>query len=166
MKDPKWLALARKYVGVREIPGARHAKQILIWWLAVANWVRDDETPWCGAFVGGVLKEAGLKVQKGGASARKWMEFGKPLDAPAVGCIVIFWRGKRLGWKGHVGFVVGQDQQGNLMVLGGNQNNQVSIRPFARNRVLGYRWPSIGPKRERFNLPIIGSDGKLSKNEA
>ena len=166
MKDPKWLAIARKYVGVREIPGKRHAKAILTWWLAVANWIKDDETPWCGAFVAGVLKEAGYPVQKGGASARKWLKFGKVLNEPCVGCIVIFWRGKRLGWSGHVGFVVGKDRFGNLMVLGGNQNDQVCIRPFSTNRVLGYRWPSIWPFKERFSLPIIDSNGKVSTNEA
>jgi hypothetical protein len=60
---------------------------------------------------------------------------------------------------------VGKDKAGNLMTLGGNQGDQVSIRPFPMSRVLGYRWPEkevviLAP------LPILGSDGKISTNEA
>jgi uncharacterized protein (TIGR02594 family) len=140
MLDPSWVAIARGYVGLLEIAGGRHNPKVLEWWRAVgASWFKDDETPWCGAFVGGVLAEAGISpLAKGaGASARAWLNFGARLDRPAVGCIVVF---ERAG-GGHVGFVVGKEQRGNLMVLGGNQGDGVNIRPFATARVLGYRWP-------------------------
>ena len=48
------------------------------------------------------------------------------LNNPAYGCIVVF---SRAG-GGHVGFLVGKDKQGNLMILGGNQSNAVNIKPF------------------------------------
>lgn len=165
MSGPQWLDIARRYIGLREIKGGRHHPQILQWWQDIgAGWYRDDETPWCGAYVGGVLKEAGFPmIPKGdGARAKAWLAYGKKLDRPAVGCIVVF---DRTG-GGHVGFVVGRDQNGNLMVLGGNQSDGVNIKPFARNRILGYRWPSVWPAEHRFNLPLLTSDGKLSTNEA
>jgi hypothetical protein len=42
----------------------------------------------------------------------------------------------------------------------------VNIRPFALNRVAGYRWPSAYPSTGRFNLPVLDSDGKVSEDEA
>lgn len=162
-KGPRWLDQARKYIGLTEISDTWHNTKIVEWWNGL---FRDDETPWCGAFVAGVLRECGMDVAKGFAGARNWLKFGLEIDKPAYGCIVIFWRGKRSGWSGHVGFVVGKDRLGNLMVLGGNQGNAVNIKPFATTRVLGYRWPGIAPFPERYNLPLLDSDGKLSTNEA
>lgn len=163
---PPWLDVARSYIGQREIKGARHNPAILSWWQRMGSHFRDDETPWCGAFVGGVLAEAGLPKFAKGAAARAWLGYGKPLDRPAYGCIVVFWRGKPSGWSGHVGFLVGVDRAGNLMVLGGNQSDAVNIKPFSRSRVLGYRWPSVWPHDERFSLPVLDSDGRVSTNEA
>lgn len=167
MSEPSWLKVARKYIGLKEIPGKHHSPTIVRWWGLLKSGIRDDETPWCGAYVGGVLREDGLSVGKGGAAARSWLDAGSVLDKPAFGCIVVFWRGKKSGWSGHVGFLVGVDKRGNLMILGGNQGNMVSIKPFPRERVLGYRWPTgLNPLPERYNLPVLSSDGKLSTNEA
>lgn len=163
---PRWLDRARSYLGMREIPGAAHNPVIIRWWERIKAPFRDDETPWCGAFVGGVLAEEGLPIVPGPAGARNWLKLGVPLDRPAVGCVVVFWRGKPSGWSGHVGFVVGRDRFGNLMVLGGNQGDAVTIKPFSRDRVLGYRWPSVWPTKERFDLPLLTSDGKVSTDEA
>lgn len=162
---PFWLDKARLYVGLEETKGHFHHPKILTWWEKIKTPFRDDETPWCAAFVGGVLEECKIRSSRS-AAARSYLKYGIPLDRPAVGAIVIFWRGKRSGWSGHVGFVVGVDEKGNLMVLGGNQGDQVSIRPFSRSRVLGYRWPSVRPHDWRYDLPILNSDGKLSAKEA
>lgn len=165
MKELAWIARARNYIGLREIDGSRHSPKIVSWWQAIgAPWFKDDETPWCGAYVGGVLSEVGIPppARGAGASARAWLKFGVKLDEPAYGAIVVFERGA----GGHVGFVVGRDQHDNLMVLGGNQGDAVNIKPFAPARVLGYRWPSKFPLAERFNLPLLTSDGRPSKNEA
>lgn len=166
MNDTAWIAVARTYLGQKETKGPHHNPHILKWWKNIGAPFEDDETPWCGAFVGGVLSEVGIKPVKGGASARSWLRLPVKLDRPAVGSVVIFWRGSKGGASGHVGFVVGQDQKGNMMVLGGNQGDAINIKPFGKDRVLGYRWPGIYPYEERFNLPVINSDGKLSTNEA
>ena len=164
MPEPRWLARAREYIGLREIVGPKHNAIILRWWEAIKAPFRDDETPWCAGYVGGVLEAEGIKSTRS-AAARSYLKFGTALPAPAVGCIVVFWRGKPSGWSGHVGFVVGKDKAGNLMVLGGNQGNAVNIKPFGKDRVLGYRWPDNSVKPDA-KLPLLRSDGKLSRDEA
>lgn len=49
-------------------------------------------------------------------------------------------------------------------VLGGNHGDMVSIKPFGKERVLGYRWP--GADVAYTSLPILRLDGKVSTNEA
>jgi uncharacterized protein (TIGR02594 family) len=168
MNEPKWIQIARSHIGEREIKGPKHNPLIVRWWEALKAPFRDDETAWCGAFVGGVLYEAGMadKVVKGPAGARNWLNCGVPLSKPALGAIVVFWRGSPKGWSGHVGFVAGKDRFGHLMVLGGNQGDAVNIKPFGTDRVLGYRWPSVWPAESRYDLPILTSDGRVSRNEA
>jgi hypothetical protein len=52
--------------------------------------------------------------------------------------VVVFWRGAREGWQGHVGFYVGRGA-GQVLVLGGNQSNAVTVASFTESRLLGYR---------------------------
>jgi uncharacterized protein (TIGR02594 family) len=167
LASPAWFTIALSYLGTREIPGARHNPVILGWWKRLGIAIRDDETPYCAGFVGSVLKEAGLDVTGATASARSFLKVGKKIDEPALGAVVVFWRGKPSGWSGHVGFVAGKDKHGNLMVLGANQKNTVSIAPFSEDRVLGYRWPTgFLPLPQRYDLPVLDSDGRVSTNEA
>ena len=178
MSELKWVAEARKYIGTKEIKGAKHNDLVLGLWRAafeatnqpITTPFKNDETAWCGGFVGGVLAKAGLghHIPQSFAMARSWLKAGTKLNNPAYGCVVVFWRGSRTGSSGHVGFVVGRDSRGNLMVLGGNQSDQVNIMPFDKSRVLGYRWCGTQdmPATHRFALPILASDGKVSKNEA
>lgn len=164
--DPAWLATARQYLGQKEIKGPHHNPHILKWWKDIGAPFKDDETAWCGAFVGGVLSETGIKPVSGGAAARAWSKLPVKLDRPAYGCVVVFWRNSPSSGLGHVGFVVGVDKFGNLMVLGGNQGDAVTIKPFDKGRVVGYYWPGVYPYEDRFKLPVLNSDGKLSTNEA
>lgn len=165
-----WLRLASSYLGLREYKGNRHNPKILEWWIKLGLPFRNDETPWCAGYVGGVLEEAGIRSTRSAAArSYNWKRWGMLLHGPAVGAIVSMWRGSKRGAYGHVGFVVGRDRFGNLMVLGGNQGNRVSIRPFNKNRVLSYHWPKnhdVPPKVGFSTLPVIDSDGRVSTNEA
>ena len=164
---PKWLRMAASYLGLVEYRGSKHNPKIIEWWSKIRAPFTDDETPWCAGFVGGVLEECGI-VSSRSASARSFLNWGVEIDGPCVGCIVVFWRGSPKGWSGHVGFVVGRDINGNLMVLGGNQGDAVNIKPFSQSRVLGYRWPKSEKLPLRIGkgqLPVVKSDGKLSTNE-
>lgn len=157
-----WIASARQYIGVREVPGPKNSAVIAGWLSKMKAWWSDDATPWCGTFAATCVTEAGLTPPKDWYRAMAWLTLPVSLSRPAYGCIVVFTR----QGGGHVGFVVGVDKAGNLMVLGGNQGDAVNIKPFAVSRAAGYRWPSAYPSAGRFNLPVLDSDGKLSENEA
>lgn len=179
-KELPWIAEARKHIGLLENTSkTAHNPQIIRWLDQMGSftgearaWWREDETPWCGLFVGVCLGLTGRFVVKEWYRARAWeSNLMNKLTRPAYGCIVTFTR----NGGGHVGFVVGEDAFGNLMVLGGNQSNRVSIVPFAKTRVTGYYWPSMWangaavkslPLAERYQLPILLSDGRVSTNEA
>lgn len=159
--EPAWLTEARKYIGVREIKGVNHHPLIVGWWKAIKRGgIKSDEVPWCAAFVGAMLEAVGI-VSSRYESARSYLTWGNPLDYPAVGSIVVFSR----NGGGHVGFVVGKDALGNILVLGGNQSDEVNIRTFPINRVVGYRWPTAVPLPAKDNLPLIAGATK-STSEA
>ena len=160
--DPVWLAAAQRYIGVAETPGKGTTPTIKRWLLDLKAWWVDDETPWCGVFVAEVMRECGIARPKHWYRARDWLNWGVTLDEPTVGCVVVYERGPT---SGHVGLVVGQDKGGRLLTLGGNQGNRVSVLPFERWRVLGYRWPP-GQFFDYYPLPILASKAAASGNEA
>lgn len=138
MIEPKWLAEARKLIGLTEIKGQKHAPEIVQFWKDIKRGgIKDDETPWCAAFVGAMLERSGVQSSRF-ESARSYEEWGRPLKFPVVGCVVVF---SREG-GGHVGFAVGKDERGNLLILGGNQSDAVNIKAFPLSRVTAYRWPA------------------------
>lgn len=160
MKLP-WLVMASSLVGVQEIKGPRHHGEILQMWKDIKRGgIKDDETPWCAAFVGACLERTGF-VSTRFESARSYIDWGQKLDAPAVGCVVVF---TRVG-GGHVGFVVGQDKSGALLVLGGNQSDEVNIRAFPPSRVSAYRWPTEVVLPEEAPLPVLDAV-KMTTGEA
>jgi uncharacterized protein (TIGR02594 family) len=161
--EPVWLRRAKQEIGVREIPGPKHSARVLSYWELSKLAFRDDETPWCAGFVGAMLEDVGIKSTRSGM-ARSYQNWGQPCG-PIPGAIVVYWRGSKSGASGHVGFVVGKDKAGNIMTLGGNQGDAVTIAPFSTARVLGYRWPSaIDPSNTK--LAVIESNGIVSTNEA
>lgn len=179
MNELAWIAEARKLIGLRELVGSQHNPILLAMLKQMGKfsneskaWWADDETPWCGLFVGYTQGVTDRFVVKHWFRALAWeSEQLTKLDKPAYGCIVTF---NRKG-GGHVGYVVGCDRLGNLMVLGGNQKNMVCILPFDVKRVSGYYWPSVWrdgrcvksvPIESRYDLPLLGSDGKVSVDES
>jgi uncharacterized protein (TIGR02594 family) len=164
-----WLAVARKYIGTREIPGPKHDPTIMGWVRALggtlAGWITSDEHPWCATFVNAVLQEAGLPMSATAGSAhllraKSFLTYGTALTEPAVGCLLVF---ERTG-GGHVGFYVGETLKA-FRVLGGNQQDMVNETWIAKERCRAYRWPPGVP------LPTVGRkflrpDGEsLSLNE-
>jgi uncharacterized protein (TIGR02594 family) len=158
---PAWVMMAKKYLGLKEVPGKENNPTIVLWLIQMKAWWRDDATPWCGTFVDNCFREAGIAVPAAGYRAKAWLNWGRKLEAPAFGCVVVF---NRQG-GGHVGFVVGRDARGRLIVRGGNQGDMVSDAPFDTARVAGYRWPLEGPEPE-YGLPLILSSAPSSTREA
>lgn len=176
------VAEARKYVGTKEIKGSKHEAKILkliksaeaatkqnLSWLfgkdSKGQTKYNDETAWCGSFLGGVFADSGLghKIPRDFYRAKDWEKAGTALARPAYGCVVTFTR----DGGGHVGIVVGKTAKGMLKVLGGNQSDAVNIMDFDPKRATAYRWVSTGtvPNAHRFELPILPA-GRISTNEA
>lgn len=160
--DPLWLTIANRYLGIEETPGKETTPIVRRWLIELGAWWRDDETPWCGTFVGAVMREAGAPIPKHYYRARAWLDWGTALKQPALGCVAVF---ERRG-GGHVGLVVGRNELDYLLVLGGNQSNKVCIASFSPDRVLGYRWPLLDLAGRQDALPILSASLPLSTNEA
>lgn len=129
-------------LGTWEWAGNEHNPKVIQYFNDVGHaWVQDDETAWCAAFVGAMLKKAG-KRHTGKLNARSYLDQGVSvgLDNAKEGDIVVFSRGDPTGWQGHVAFYVSHNDT-HIRVLGGNQGNQVNITSYARSRLLGIRRP-------------------------
>src|ERR1700761_7984860 len=125
--SPKWLEIANAELGVHEAAGGAINPRIAEYYAAVGLHPSDDEVAWCSAFANFCMQQAGLSGS-GSAAARSWLRWGRQIDLTRaqVGDVAVFWRDSAVGWKGHVAFFVGA-AGGNLLVLGGNQGNAVSV---------------------------------------
>lgn len=97
----------------------------------------SDETAWCSAFVNFCVEKAGF-AGTDSAMARSWLKWGRAVNTPVTGCIVVFERGAPP--SGHVAFYV-SESDGKIKVLGGNHGNKVSIMAYDKERLLGFRVP-------------------------
>lgn len=103
-------------------------------------------TEWCAAFMNAVLEESDVPSlntigHKYPLTARAYLDWGDRVEYPLPGDIVVFPRGNQ-GWQGHVGIFLEVrtiDGKEYFMILGGNQNNTVSIKPYLASRALGIR---------------------------
>ncbi|MGR5219243.1 TIGR02594 family protein [Vibrio parahaemolyticus] len=162
-----WAHVAFGLIGTQEQPGRGSNEAILGWAedLEITSY-NDDDIPWCGLFVahciGSQLSDEILPANPLGA--RKWNHFGREI-APCFGAVMVFWRGSKNGWKGHVGFYWAEDEDA-YHILGGNQSNSVSITRISKNRLLRARWPSTALDLDK-QIRLASSSGKLlSVNEA
>ena len=165
---PLWVVEGLKWLNLREAQGAADNS-------AIVNWARDeggaiardhkhDSIPWCALFANMVLTKVGIKGTET-LWALDWDKWGQKLPGPAVGAFAPM---KRDG-GGHIAIVVGRDTHGNLMCLGGNQSDTVSIVPFPVDRPRSFRWPAgvASPFKASFeSLPLMKSDGQVSARES
>ncbi len=148
---PYEMALA--YLGEREGAAALDNPVILEMYASVGHpEVRSDDVAWCAAFVGHCIELVGLQSTRS-LAARSYLDWGvevEPDDA-REGDIVVFWRGSRSSWQGHVAFFI--RRLGNqIEVLGGNQGDAVSIARYPAARLLAIRRPPHAPS----SVPILG----------
>jgi uncharacterized protein (TIGR02594 family) len=91
---------------------------------------------WCAAFVTAIEKLAG-QSGTGVLAARAYLNYGTRVQNPKPGDIVVLWRGARDSCEGHVGYLIEKGVT-SVTILGGNQDHQVKIKKYPRERVLGY----------------------------
>ena len=135
------MPIAESQLKVREFPGSESNPEILKYYKATSlgGHPEDGSTPWCSAFVNWVMQEAGYRGTRR-ANARSWLDWGEKLTTPRVGCITVLWRGALDSTQGHVGFFVAA-LPNRIVLLSGNQGNQVSRLEYGSGRVLSFRWP-------------------------
>lgn len=133
-----WMKIAHDYIGLHEGTSLK-ANPTVVKFFAESKHPEiknDHTTPWCAAFIGAVLAEAGLP-NTGTLWALDYSKYGQKLDKPIVGAIAT----KKRNGGGHVFFVVSFDDK-YVYGLGGNQNDQVSIARFDRKVINSYTWPT------------------------
>lgn len=161
-ESPSWLRVAYQYEGLKEIKGPKHNPKILEWLNRLGAWWADDESPWCGIFLAAVMQESHYDYPKMYMRAKAWLTWGQPIKYPVLGCVVILVR----KGGGHVGLLTGYTRYGDLLILGGNQQDSVRVSQFSPDRVLGYRVPSGWDLTTAKNAPVISLVQERSTNEA
>lgn len=131
--------LAQRFVGTKEVAGLASNPLILAMLQLDADWPKDDDVPWCSAFTNWICWLLRLPRSKS-LAARSWLVIGEGIDAgeARVGFDVVVLRRGDSPLSGHVGFYAGwQDQD--ILLLGGNQGNGVSVAPFDADRIVSVR---------------------------
>jgi uncharacterized protein (TIGR02594 family) len=161
---PKILVEAVKHIGTKEIVGKQHNPTILSWAkaLGLEKVYTNDEIPWCGLFVAYCAHAAGLDVVKHPLWALNWNKYGNVAKVAMLGDVLTFTR----NGGGHVGFYVGEDAT-HYHVLGGNQNNSVSVSRIEKSRLSQARrtaWKIAQPASVR--VVHLEAKGIVTTNEA
>lgn len=128
---------AFEYLGISEIAGDKSNLVIDGMFKAVGFAGFTDDIAWCTAYVGAVLKSLGLDYLKS-LHARDYADYGCATGEPIPGSVVVLWRDSEDSQNGHIGFFIAMDAD-NVWILGGNQNNQVTIQKYSRKRVISFR---------------------------
>jgi uncharacterized protein (TIGR02594 family) len=162
-QKPGWISIAEEELGETEVEGKKHNPRVLEYH-ATTSGAKTDESPWCASFVNWVLKQSGYEGA-GSAWSHEWKKWGDGLSKPAVGSVAFIDWGKinpeKTG-KGHVGFVVGKTAKNRIVLLGGNQDNQVRYTAYKESYIQAYRVPKgYEPSANLYDLPImaISEDG-------
>jgi uncharacterized protein (TIGR02594 family) len=148
---PEWYTLASNEIGTRETGNNSGPAIARYWQLAQCG---ADHDPWCAIFVNALFalcKQRSVAGTKSASSQsfRNNNNFMK-LAGPALGAVVVFWRGSPDSGLGHVGFYRGESAE-SVYVLGGNEDNMVQIEPITKKQLRGYWWPKSLP------LPAVGA---------
>ena len=137
-------SIAQRFVGVREVRGKVANPLILAMLKLDDEWPENDEVPWCSAFLNFVAWLLRLPRSKS-LAARSWLLVGTPVppgEARPGFDVVILSRTAAgpevIDAPGHAGFFAGY--AGNqIVLLGGNQGDAVSLGYFPAGRILGIR---------------------------
>ena len=135
--NPVYLAV--QYNGMHERTDRAELKELLD--------VDPVRTEWCAAFVNAVLEESDIESNnaehKYPLLARSFLDWGQGVSKENIqsGDLVVFPRGNQ-GWQGHVGFYLKTEKIDGVeyyYILGGNQDNKVSIVSYRASKALDIR---------------------------
>jgi uncharacterized protein (TIGR02594 family) len=139
--------LAQRFIGLKETPGNLSNPQVLAMLRLDNTWPQGDDVAWCSAFINYIAWLLRLPRSKD-LRARSWLKVGLPInlnDAKAENDIVVIKRGGAdqpgpdvMDAPGHVGIFAGIEGS-TILLLGGNQGDEVNISGFPVERILGIR---------------------------
>ncbi|MBW6397003.1 TIGR02594 family protein [Roseomonas sp. HJA6] len=141
--EPAWFTVARGEIGQKEKQGASDNPRIREYFTWTSLGEQPDSVPWCGAFISFCFGKGGaLRKGEGSARAADWLLWGRALDQPVRGCLVVL-EAQAKGASGHVGFLDSLSDS-EVRLLGGNQADAVNVTTFRRGEVrkFGFRWPN------------------------
>lgn len=140
---PPWVDVAEAKLGQREVAGGRDNAFIVecLRRAGLPPEMLHDETPWCGAFAGYCMDEAGLRAPKGRAGAANWAKHPETMLALGrnnfrPGAVAVF---HRVGGA-HVAFALAETKL-HVIILGGNQGNGVTVEARPKALLDTYLWP-------------------------
>lgn len=140
------ISVAKRFLGMKEVPGAVSNPAIVAMLQLDAKWPSSDDVAWCSAFVNFIAHLLGLPRSRS-LAARSWLGIGKAVqlsEARPGFDVVVFSRGENspgptvLNATGHVAFFSGLHGD-RVHVIGGNQNDAVTENSYPVSRVLGVR---------------------------
>lgn len=159
MTEPRWLALARADLGIREIPGIANNPLLMRRFASITKALgvayNSDATPWCGAMMAWWMTQCSIAPPAIAIRAKSWATWGANLrtDRLAPGAVLVFGR----DGGGHVAQYLSETAT-HYVCLGANQGDAVNIARFPKSRLLASRWPK--------GEPVIGGPVKLAASGA
>lgn len=159
MGEPSWFTAAKSEIGVHEV-GDNGGPDVLRY--SKLSHCGGVGMPWCAMFTNAMLEFVGIPGTRSPlARSFEHSDHFVKLSAPALGCIVTFWRGSPNSGLGHVGFYNGE-HNGLISVLGGNESDMVRTETLnskaAHFGLFGYYWPAGMELPETGAIPIQSAD--------
>jgi uncharacterized protein (TIGR02594 family) len=148
---PAWLEVARRCIGIAEKPGDANNPRIMRAPEIIAAAYPEmkdycacytaDSIAWCGLAVAFFVTSAGFRPVFGADDLHRflwadaWRNWGNKVSDLKPGAIVVL--------QNHVALYE-RTEGHNVILLGGNQSDQVKETPFAKSAILAIRWPAGG----------------------
>lgn len=145
---PIWLGVARRCIGVEEAPGDANNPQIMRAPEIIAatypemaqycSYYTGDDIAWCGLAMAFFMTMAGHRPVFGEDDlhrflwAEAWADWGVKSSKLTPGAVVVL--------DNHVALYE-RTEGGNMILLGGNQADQVKESPFAESGIKAIRLP-------------------------
>lgn len=150
---PPWLQVMRDITGTLEEPGADDNPTILSWADFIGRQYPEmkeyaaqyvhDAIPWCGLTVAYCMAHAGVRPVFGASDIDKflwaaaWGRWGRQLDKPVLGCVMVFTR----NGGGHV-TLFEREENGYYVCRGGNQGDAVKLSQYPPSKFTCAVWPT------------------------
>jgi uncharacterized protein (TIGR02594 family) len=172
VEKPKLVEAALQYLGIKEIPGKgsnpvilNMAKQI-----GLGTIYKNDDTSWCAVFINFLCHVTGKPLSPINGDiynlmrAKAFANWGTKvsLKEARIGDVVVI---NRTG-GGHVFILIATTNQGNLVGIGGNQSNAVTIAEFDVKRIADIRRHYASGLPTYAKQYEVDGGGKFSSNEA